>query len=111
MKNIRFYRKWNILVYIGILCMLLACADHMLQGDGNSEANQQNQKNEELTISVAKAWFEKNYAPVITTRISSSEEWLYKPHWNEAKEYNKMQYEVVETPIYIYNRQNEMRAV
>ena len=65
MKNIRFYRKWNILVYIGILCMLLACADHMLQGDGNSEANQQNQKNEELTISVAKAWFEKNYAPVI----------------------------------------------
>lgn len=44
MKNIRFYRKWNILVYIGILCMLLACADHMLQGDGNSEANQQNQK-------------------------------------------------------------------
>ena len=43
MKNIRFYRKWNILVYIGILCMLLACADHMLQGDGNSEANQQNQ--------------------------------------------------------------------
>ena len=102
MKNIRFYRKWNILVYIGILCMLLACADHMLQGDGNSEANQQNQKNEELTISVAKAWFEKNYAPVITTRISSSEEWLYKPHWNEAKEYNKMQYEVVETPIYIH---------
>ena len=44
MKNIRFYRKWNILVYIGILCMLLACADHMLQGDGNSEANQQRKR-------------------------------------------------------------------
>ena len=82
MKNIRSYKKWNILAYIGILGMLLACADHMLQGDGNSGNNRQDNKNEELTIPIAKLWFENNYTPVIATRTISGEEWLYKPRWD-----------------------------
>lgn len=102
MKNIRSYKKWNILAYIGILGMLLACADHMLQGDGNSGNNRQDNKNEELTMPIAKLWFENNYTPVITTRTISGEEWLCKPRWDEAEEYNRMQYEVVETPIYTH---------
>lgn len=96
MKKIRFHKKWNILVYIGILGTLLACADHILQENGRSN------KNEELTISAAKMWFDSNYTPVITTRTNNGEEWLCKPRWDEAKEYNRMQYEVVETPIYTH---------
>ena len=100
MKNIGKCKKWRILACIGILCMLFACADHMLQDDERSTTRRSKNKNRELTSSAAKEWFESNYAPVVTTRTSGGEgkELAIKPYWDKAKESNRGRFEVVETP-------------
>lgn len=54
MKNIGKCKKWRILACIGILCMLFACADHMLQDDERSTTRRSKNKNRELTSSAAK---------------------------------------------------------
>lgn len=100
MKNIGKCKKWRILACIGILCMLFACADHMLQDDERSTTRRSKNKNRELTSSAAKEWLESNYAPVVTTRTSGGEgkELAIKPYWDKAKESNRGRFEVVETP-------------
>lgn len=100
MKNIARCKKWRILAGMAILGMLFACADHMLQDAGDQTTKPPKNKNEELTASAAQEWFESNYAPVVATRSAGDQERLFKPHWGEAKEWNRMRYEVVETPIY-----------
>ncbi len=97
MKKKVFCKRWRIIVCISVLGMLFACTDYMLQSVGDSEWSN---GNEELTISAAEKWFEKSHTPVVLTRSANGEEQLFKPHWREAKEYNRMRYEVVETPIY-----------
>lgn len=101
MKNIRKCKKWHILAYISVLGLLFACADHMLQEGGNPAARRSKHKNEELTISAARQWYESNYAPVVTTRANASDpsERLMRPLWDKAKESNRRRYEVVEIPI------------
>ncbi len=44
MKNIGKCKKWRILACIGILCMLFACADHMLQDDERSTTRRSKNK-------------------------------------------------------------------
>ena len=58
-------------------------------------------KNEELTVSVAKQWYEANYKPVVTTRAyyEDTTACMMKPKWDAAKESNRKRYEVVELPI------------
>ncbi|RGN37221.1 hypothetical protein [Bacteroides oleiciplenus] len=100
MKNIGKCKKWRILACIGILSMLFACADHMLQDDVSPTAKRSRNRNKELTASVAKEWFESNYTPVVMTRTSNEEgkELTVKPCWDKAKESNRGRFEVVETP-------------
>lgn len=100
MKNIEKSKKWRILAGIAILGTLFACADHMLQDAGEQAPKSPKNQNEELTVSAAQQWFESNYAPVVATRSAGDQERLFKPHWDEAKEWNRMRYEVVETPVY-----------
>lgn len=50
MKNNAKCKKWRILAYIGILGMLLACADHMLQDDEGPKTKRLKSKNKELTV-------------------------------------------------------------
>ena len=100
MKNIARCKKWRILAGMAILGMLFACTDYMLQDAGDQTTKPPKNKNEELTASAAQEWFESNYAPVVATRSAGDQERLFKPHWGEAKEWNRMRYEVVETPIY-----------
>lgn len=100
MKNIEKSKKWRILAGIVILGMLFACADHMLQDTGEQTTKPPKNQNEELTASAAQQWFESNYDPVIATRSAGDQERLFKPHWDKAKEWNRMRYEVVETPVY-----------
>lgn len=101
MKNNAKCKKWRILAYIGILGMLLACADHMLQDDEGPKTKRLKSKNKELTVSVAKNWFESTYAPIVMTRTSNEEgkELAVKPYWDKAKENFRGRFEVVETPI------------
>lgn len=100
MKNIGKCKKWRILACIGILSMLFACADHMLQDDVSPTAKRSRNRNKELTASIAKEWFESNYTPVVMTRTSNEEgkELTVKPCWDKAKESNRGRFEVVETP-------------
>lgn len=99
MKNIGKCKKWRILAYISVLGMLFACADQMLLDNENPAVRQAKNKNQELTVSVAKQWFESNYTPVVPTRSVDGTERLQKPYWEKAKEHNRKRYEVVETPI------------
>ncbi len=90
MKNIARCKKWRILAGMAILGMLFACTDYMLQDAGNQTTKPPKNKNEELTASTAQEWFESNYAPVVATRSAGDQERLFKPHWGEAKEWNRM---------------------
>ena len=99
MKNIGKCKKWRILAYISVLGMLFACADQMLLDNENPAVRQAKNKNQELTVSVARQWFESKYTPVVPTRSVDGTERLQKPYWEKAKEHNRKRYEVVETPI------------
>lgn len=99
MKDIGKCKKWRILAYISVLGMLFACADQMLLDNENPAVRQAKNKNQELTVSVARQWFESKYTPVVPTRSVDGTERLQKPYWEKAKEHNRKRYEVVETPI------------
>lgn len=92
------------LIAVCTLSLLLSCSDEVLT---NMEATQTQEKkpgkhkNEELTVSVAKQWYEANYEPVVTTRAyyEDTTACMMKPQWDAAKESNRKRYEVVELPI------------
>lgn len=90
--------KWLIFVEAFICCAFYSC----INDDWLTEtATHSKSKNEELTVAVARQWYESQYAPVVTMRSSPSDptERLLKPDWTSAKERNRMRYEVVETQI------------
>lgn len=101
MKDIRKFAKWSIFACVCSLGLLFACTDHLQQGDGSPASRQRKSKNEELTISVARQWYENHYAPVVTTRSSYLDytERLMRPIWEKARERNRRRYEVVEIPM------------
>lgn len=101
MKDIRKCAKWAIFVCVCSLGLLIACSEHMHQDDGSRAPRQRKSKNEELTISVARQWYESHYTPVVTTRSSYLDctERLMRPIWEKARERNRKRYEVVEIPI------------
>lgn len=102
MKNPRRNRKWLVLVPICALGMLVACSEEVLQVQAPPIAEHPSRtQNSELTVSIAKEWYEKNYPPVVTINPNKAKPELrpIKPDWENAKEYNRRRYEVVETPI------------
>ena len=52
MKHIEKWKKWRILIYIGVLGTLLACTEQMLH-DGDTPTD-------ELTVSVAREWYDSS---------------------------------------------------
>lgn len=85
------------------LCILFSCSDTDW-GDQflfRKQEKKSKHKNEELTIDVAKQWYEAYYEPVVTTRSSERDttKRLMMPYWDKAKEANRKRYEVVEIPI------------
>lgn len=101
MKDIRKCAKWSIFACVCSLGLLIACSEHMHQDDGSCASRQRKSKNEELTIPVARQWYENHYAPVVTTRSSHLDptERLIRPIWEKARERNRRRYEVVEIPM------------
>ncbi len=57
-------------------------------------------KNRELTIAVARSWYEANQAPVVATRsVVTHFELMTKLRWKQATESRKGYFEVVEVPL------------
>lgn len=100
MKDISKCARWSIFACVCSLGLLFACTEHMHQDDGSSVSRRKS-KNEELTISVARQWYESHYAPVVTTRSNYLDptERLIRPIWEKARERNRRRYEVVEIPM------------
>ncbi len=93
MKHIEKWKKWRILIYIGVLGTLLACTEQMLH-DGDTPTD-------ELTVSVAREWYDSQYAPIVMTRTCEEDgkELPVKPDWKGAKTSSWGRFETVETPI------------
>lgn len=100
MKNIVKCKIWRIMAYISVLSLLVACSDRLLPEVGSPSEAESKYKNKELTIAVAKQWYESHYPSVVTIREhDAASKKLIRPMWDKAKEYNRRRYEVVETPI------------
>jgi hypothetical protein len=93
MKHIRKWKKWRTLICIGVLGTLLACTEQMLHDD--------NSPTDELTVSVARQWYDSQYAPIVMTRTCEEDgkELPVKPDWEGAKTSSWGRFETVETPI------------
>lgn len=105
MKNMRKKEFKRIVCYSGgflLLCLLLYSC---LQDEWKSESNSTTGKiiegqNRELTISVARSWYEANQAPVVATRsVVTNFELMTKLRWKQASESRKGDFEVVEVPL------------
>ena len=93
MKHIEKWKKWRILIHIGVLGTLLACTEQMLHDDDSPT--------DELTVSVARQWYDNQYAPIVMTRTCEEDgkELPVKPDWEGAKTSSWGRFETVETPI------------
>lgn len=57
-------------------------------------------KNRELSIDVARSWYEAHQTPVVTTRsVATHFELMTKLHWKKGYENRKGKFEVVEVPL------------
>ena len=57
-------------------------------------------KNRELSIDVARSWYEARQTPVVTTRsVVTHFELMTKLHWKKGYENRKGKFEVVEVPL------------
>lgn len=57
-------------------------------------------KNRELSIDVARSWYEAHQSPVVTTRsVATHFELMTKLHWKKGYENRKGKFEVVEVPL------------
>lgn len=103
MKQNQRHAKRSIVWALLGLCILFSCSDTDWgdQFPFRKQEKKSKNKNEELTIDVAKQWYEAYYEPVVTTRSSERDttKRLMMPHWEKAKELNRKRYEVVEIPI------------
>lgn len=85
-----------------IICssLLNSCSQYDDVIDSQKTQNVFEGKNQELTISAAKIWYQQHNAPV--TKVVCSEKSsgvLIMPSWNHAKEWKKNNFEVVETAL------------
>lgn len=84
-----------------IVCILLyACANEEFISNDLPTNGVTFGKNDVLTKDAAKTWFSENSLPVCEMRASdNSQGFLVRPSWNNAKEWKKGKYEVVEASL------------
>ncbi len=92
MRNNVKCKKWLILAAICVLSVLFACTEQIVNGVPEAE---------DLTLTIAKQWYESEYPPIVTTRTTGGpeDEVLMKPDWRGAIASAKGRFETVETPI------------
>lgn len=105
MKNMRkekFKRRVCYFSSFLLLCLVLySCLqdEWCLDSDGTAGKVVEG-KNRELTIAIARSWYEANQAPVVATRsVVTHFELMTKLRWKQAAESRKGDFEVVEVPL------------
>lgn len=102
MRKERFKRRVCSFGGFLLLCLVLySCLqDDWSLDPGGTTTKVVEGKNRELTITVARSWYEANQAPVVSTRsVVTHFELLTKLRWKQATESRKGHFEVVEVPL------------
>ncbi|WP_347073580.1 hypothetical protein [Bacteroides thetaiotaomicron] len=102
MRKERFKRKVCYFSSFLILCLVLySCLQDEWDIDSHETADQVVEgKNRELTVGVARSWYETSQAPVVATRsVVTNFELMTKMRWKKAYESRKGKFEVVEIPL------------
>lgn len=102
MRKERFKRKVCYFSSFLVLCLVLySCLQDEWDIDSHETAGQVVEgKNRELTVGVARSWYETSQAPVVATRsVVTNFELMTKMRWKKAYESRKGKFEVVEIPL------------
>lgn len=102
MRKERFKRKVCYFSSFLVLCLVLySCLQDEWDIDSHETADQVVEgKNRELTVGVARSWYETGQAPVVATRsVVTNFELMTKMRWKKAYESRKGKFEVVEIPL------------
>lgn len=102
MRKERFKRRVCSFGGFLLLCLVLySCLqDDWSLDPGGTTTKVVEGKNRELTITVARSWYEANQAPVVSTHsVVTHFELLTKLRWKQATESRKGHFEVVEVPL------------
>ena len=102
MRKERFKRKVCYFSSFLVLCLVLySCLQDEWDIDSHGTADQVVEgKNRELTVGVARSWYETGQAPVVATRsVVTNFELMTKMRWKKAYESRKGKFEVVEIPL------------
>lgn len=102
MRKVKIKRYVCYFAGLAALCLILySCLqDESDWGAQETSGKVVKGKNRELSVDVARSWYEAHQTPVVSTRsVATDFELLSKLHWKKGYENRKGKFEVVEIPL------------
>lgn len=102
MRKVKIKRYVCYFAGLAALCLILySCLqDESDWGAQETSGKVIKGKNRELSVDVARSWYEAHQTPVVSTRsVATDFELLTKLHWKKGYENRKGKFEVVEIPL------------